>query len=249
MVTRQAGQPKSILILGGTAEARSLAAGLIGLGFDVSSSLAGRTQAPLHPPGAVRVGGFGGAAGLARYLQENSFTHLVDATHPYAAAISRNAIEAAQSTGVPLLRLMRPPWTPARDAVWLDVAGADEAATALPAGASVLLTTGHADLQTYLQRSDCRFVIRVIEKPVLTLPDHARLLVSRPPYDLAKELALMRDCAITHLVAKNSGGGQTAAKLEAANALGVTTIMLARPHYASAPEVESVEAALAVLSA
>lgn len=237
-----------ILILGGTAEARLLADRLAALGHDVTTSLAGRTQNPVLPAGTIRMGGFGGATGLDHYLRDGQFDFLVDATHPYAARISDNAVTAAASSGVPLLRLMRPQWRPAAAQKWVDLASAEDAARFLTSGARVLLTTGHTGLEHFLMRSDCRFFVRVIEPPDTAIPHHAELIVSRPPYGLAAEAHLLDRHGITHLVSKNSGGTQTAAKLEAARRAGVEVVMIARPPYRPAPEVSSVEEALDVLT-
>jgi len=237
-----------ILILGGTAEARQLAGLLVARGHDVTTALAGRTPEPARPEGALRIGGFGGPAGLAAYLAAEGFTQVVDATHPYAARISANAVAAAAETCIDLLRLVRPAWTAAPDEAWQTAQDAMAAARLLPEGARVLLTTGHADLETYLARSDCRFFVRVIAPPAGTLPGHAELIVTRPPYGLAAEKDLLARHGITHLVSKNSGGGQVAAKLTAAAELGISVIMLARPVYEPAREVASVAAALAALS-
>ncbi|KKB08735.1 cobalt-precorrin-6A reductase [Devosia chinhatensis] len=236
-----------ILILGGTQEARQLANRLVAQGHAVITALAGRTQHPILPQGEVRIGGFGGLGGLCAYLGEEGIERLVDATHPYAGNISANAVAAARATGVRLVRYMRRPWQPQPGQIWLDAGSVQAAAETLPAGASVLLTTGHTGLETFLARQDCHFVIRVIEAPDLPIPAHATLIQSRPPYDLGQELALMRDHGITHMVSKNSGGTQTAAKLEAAAQSGVVVIMIARPPYSPAIEAESVEAALAAL--
>jgi precorrin-6A/cobalt-precorrin-6A reductase len=237
----------NILILGGTAEARDLANRLVALGHAVTSSLAGRTQAPILPAGAVRVGGFGGASGLGAYLRSTGIARLVDATHPYAGTISRNAVVAAQESGVPLVRLMRPAWEQPDGADWTIVESAAEAATMLPEGADVLLTTGHTGLDAFFERSDCRFVVRLIEAPALPVPAQARLLQRRPPYGLAEEMDLLEREKITHLVSKNSGGAQTVAKLEAARRLGVKVIMIARPAYGPAIEVSSAEDAITAL--
>lgn len=237
-----------ILILGGTAEARQLANRLVGLGHEVITSLAGRTQDPILPEGGLRMGPFGGIPGLCAYLRAAGIERLVDATHPYAGQISVNAVAAARTTGTALVRFMRPSWEAQAGQVWLHVGSVQEAANALPPGADVLLTTGHTGLETFLERSDCRIHVRVIEKPDMVLPDHAASIVTRPPYALADELALLRRHGITHLVTKNSGGAQTAAKLEAAAQLGVTVIMIARPHYGPALEVGSVDAAIEALA-
>ncbi|MBJ3784843.1 cobalt-precorrin-6A reductase [Devosia sediminis] len=234
-----------ILILGGTAEARQLANRLVGMGHDVITSLAGRTQEPILPEGGLRMGPFGGIPGLCAYMRAAGIERLVDATHPYAGLISINAVAAAEATGVRLVRYMRPAWEPQAD--WVHVGSAQEAADALPPGADVLLTTGHGGLETFLERSDCHLHVRVIEAPHMDLPDHVDLVISRPPYGLEDEKALMRRHGITHLVTKNSGGGQTEAKLEAARQLGVVVIMLARPHYGPALEVGSVDAAIEAL--
>jgi precorrin-6A/cobalt-precorrin-6A reductase len=233
-----------ILILGGTAEARQLARLLVGTGHHVISSLAGRTQEPVLPEGPVRIGGFGGVEGLCAYLRAEKIEFLVDATHPYAGVISSNAVLAAEKAEVPLVRLLRPGWTPKRGQDWAEFATAQAAADALPHGSRVLLTTGHAGLETYLGRVDCDFLVRLIEPPDFLMPPHAKIIRTRPPYGLEGELALMRNQAVTHLISKNSGGGQTAAKLEAAHMLGVKVFMIARPIYRPATEVESVEAVL-----
>jgi precorrin-6A/cobalt-precorrin-6A reductase len=233
-----------VLILGGTGEARELAAALAMRGHEVTTSLAGRTSEPLMPAGAVRVGGFGGAEGLAAYLRAMGVERLVDATHPYAEEISANAVAATAPTGVPLVRLMRAPWVEPAGTRWRHVGSIEAAAAALPSGARVLVTSGHEGLGALLARDDCRFEVRLIEPPEGTLPGHAVLLLARPPYDVAGERELMRREGITHLVSKNSGGAQTAAKLEAAWALGVEVVMVDRPGYPAAVEVGSVAEAV-----
>lgn len=236
-----------ILILGGTAEARQLASRLMALGHEVTSSLAGRTQDPILPEGNVRSGGFGGVSGLIAFLRAEGIERLVDATHPYARTISMNALAASEASGVKLVRFMRPAWTPAAGESWIVANSAREAVAALPAGAKVLLTTGHADLETYLERSDCFFLVRVIEAPGFPLPGHATLIRSRPPYALDEEHDLMVRHGVTHLVTKNSGGSQTRAKLNAARQAGIRIVMIARPIYGPALEVDSIAAALAAL--
>ncbi len=234
------GAGKRILILGGTGEARSLADRLVALGFDVTTSLAGRTSAPLLPQGKVRTGGFGGAAGLAAYLRGNQVTHLVDATHPFAARISANAVEASAAAGVPLIRLTRPEWTQRDGADWVEVDSTKDAAAALPRGACVLLTIGRQEIGAFLERTDCRFVARVIEAPE-AVPEGWLVLSARGPFSVAGETALMKTHGVTHLVSKNSGGSQAAAKLGAAAALGVGVVMVRRPVLPQAVTVEAVE--------
>ena len=236
-----------ILILGGTSEARELAERLVARGHQVTTSLAGRTRMPHLPAGTLRVGRFGGAAGLAAYLRSERFEHIIDATHPYAGTISANAASAADESGIPLIRLQRPAWDEPEGAGWVHVATLADAAAALPRGAIVLVTTGHEGLEAMLARTDCRLLVRLIEPPGAPLPGHARLILDRPPYAPEAELALLRTEGVTHLVTKNSGGTQTAAKLQAAREAGVQVIMLERPDTGAAHEVSSVDAAIAAL--
>ena len=238
---------RRVLILGGTAEARALAARLVAAGHDVTSSLAGRTRDPLLPVGAVRIGGFGGADGLAAYLEDHWIDLLFDATHPFAAAISANAVHAGAAARVPLVRIERSPWTPPEGAVWVEVPDMNHAAAALPRGARVLLTIGRQELAPFLSRSDCAFLARMIEAPP-GLPPEWTLILGRGPYTLAGETALLEHHAITHLVSKNSGGKQAAAKLKAAARLAIPVVMVARPDLPKTETVDSVESAVASIA-
>ncbi len=236
-----------ILILGGSEDARQLADALVGMGHDVTTSFAGKTQAPAALRGNVRSGGFGGPEGLARYLRAEGFERLVDATHPYAVEMSANAVWAAKETGVPLVRLTRPAWVEPQYAFWQHVDSSEDAAAALPPGARALLTVGHKDLSLFLARTDCSFVVRTIEPLEAELPEHASAIVSRPPYYVGAETELLRSTGVTHLITKNSGGVQTEAKLQAALQLRVTVIMIARPERAEAKDVPTVGRAIAAL--
>ncbi|HWA19298.1 MAG TPA: cobalt-precorrin-6A reductase [Devosia sp.] len=236
-----------ILILGGTGEARELAGRLVEQGHEVVTSLAGRTSAPQLPAGELRVGKFGGVPGLVGYLRARRFDRLVDATHPYAGLISHNAVAAAAQTGVALVRYMRPAWNEPRDGNWTHVPDVAFAAAALPSGASVLVTTGHEGLDELLVRDDCDLVVRLLEPPDAPLPRHATLVLGHPPYRLEDEIKLMQREEITYLVTKNSGGEQTAAKLEAAAQLGAAVIMIDRPALPPAVETATIEETLAAL--
>lgn len=236
-----------ILILGGTEEARLLAAQLVKMGHDVTTSLAGRTSEPLLPQGNVRIGGFGGGDGLGNFAITEGFDRIVDATHPYATEIKRNAVKAAELAGLRLVRLTRPPWSEPHYAFWKHMASAEEAAAALPKGARVLLTVGHAGLDTFLKRTDCSFVVRSIEPPEKELPINATALIDRPPYFFNGELAMMQEQGISHLVSKNSGGAQTEAKLQAAMRLRLPVFMIARPELPPAHDVPTVGQAIAAL--
>lgn len=236
-----------ILILGGTEEARALAEALVQMGHDVVTSLAGRTSEPLLPKGEVRVGGFGGPQGLADYIRREGIQRLVHASHPYAVQMAQNAVAAAQTANVPLVRLLRPGWVEPQYAFWHHVGSSEDAAAGLPRGARVMLTVGHKDLGIFLAREDCTFVVRTIEPLDFNLPAHAESLVSRPPYFLGGETELLKSQAITHLITKNSGGVQTEAKLRAALQLRIAVVMIARPQLPPAHEVPTVGRAIAAL--
>ena len=218
-----------ILILGGTGEARELAAELVAASIDVLSSLAGRVSRPRLPDGAVRIGGFGGADGLAACLRDEGITHLVDATHPFAGGISANAALAAASAGVPRLVLRRPEWE--GDPSWEVTADITRAAAAVLAweGDGVFLTTGRRDLAAFAADERHRFLVRTVDPPEGPLPPRMTLILDRGPYTVEGESALLRDHEIGLLVTKNSGGPMTAAKLTAARDLGVQVLMVDRP--------------------
>lgn len=226
----------TVLLLGGTAEARALAALLVADGVDVLSSLAGRVSRPALPVGRVRVGGFGGVDGLATFLVEHRICAVVDATHPFAATISQNAAQACSRTGTLLLRLARPGWENHPDAGrWTWVASVAEALS-VP-GHRPVLTTGRQSLAAFLPWADRNVLVRVVDPPDLELPATWRLVRSRGPYELAGEQALLRDHGADLLVTKDSGGSHTVAKLAAARALGVPVVVLRRPAGPEAVDV------------
>jgi precorrin-6A/cobalt-precorrin-6A reductase len=218
-----------ILILGGTGEARELAASLVARGADVTSSLAGRVRDPRLPEGSVRVGGFGGADGLAAYLRAEGITRVIDATHPFAAGITANAVRAAVDAGVPLLVLRRPAWDagPSWETV-PDIRAAALAVARWP-GEAVFLTTGRRDLAVFAADDRHQFLVRTVDPPDGPVPPRMTLILDRGPYTVPSESALIRDHRIGLLVTKNSGGPMTAAKLTAARDLGVRVLMVARP--------------------
>lgn len=234
-----------ILIFGGTGEARELATELVALGHEVTTSLAGRTITPLKPAGDMRVGGFGGVDSLREYFTAEGFDWVIDATHPYAAAMSTQLVEAVRPGPVKFLRLLRPAW---EDTEWTDVPDISAAIDGLPDGARVLVTTGHKGLDVLATRADCQFFVRLIERPEVPPAANATIIIERPPYDVHGELSLMREYGITHLLTKNAGGDQTRAKIDAAAQLGVTILMVRRPDLPAVDnEVASVDAALDVL--
>ena len=199
----------AVLILGGTTEGYALAAALAKLaGLRVVSSLAGRTASPRHPPGELRIGGFGGAAGLEAYLRAGRITAVIDATHPFAARMGWNAAEACAVAGVPLLRLERPAWTPAPGDRWDEVDDWDEAARLLAnRSRRVLLALGRQELDPFAGLDDVWFLIRSVDAPNPMPPfAQAEVVLARGPFTLADEADLLRTRGIDTLVCKNSGG-------------------------------------------
>jgi precorrin-6A/cobalt-precorrin-6A reductase len=236
-----------VLVLGGTSEARALAAALErDPAVDVISSLAGRVARPALPEGRTRIGGFGGAQGLTRWLQQEGVDRIVDATHPFAARISTSAAAAARSTGVPLLVLRRPEWEPAPGDRWHHVDSLAGAAEALPRlGTRVFLTTGRQGLDAFAGLHDLWFLVRTIDPPAPPVPRAMRLVLDRGPYAEESERVLMRRHRVEVLVTKNSGGTATAPKLGAARSLGLPVVMVRRPPTPEGvPVLDSVEAVL-----
>jgi len=221
---------RRVLILGGTAEARELAAEVAGHpALEVISSLAGRTTAPRLPAGRSRVGGFGGAAGLADWLRAERIDAVVDATHPFAAEISRHAVAAAADVQVPLLVLRRPGWTASPGDRWHWVDTPAQAAARLPAlGARAFFTTGRADLAAFAGL-DLHVLARMVEHPAPPLPRRCELILSCGPFTLDGERALLRDHRIDVLVTKDSGGPATAPKLTAAREAALPVLLIRRP--------------------
>jgi len=219
---------RKLLILGGTAEARKLAEALENTDWQVTNSLAGRTSNPASIPGELRVGGFGGMDGLMKYLVSETIFAVIDATHPFAARISANAAKACRRAKRPLLRLERPEWQMGPRDDWHIVPCVEDAVSEAPPGARLFLTLGHQEMALFDQRRDIWFLARMIEHPPAR-PVHGKVLIGRPPYTYDNERALLKNRRITHLVTRNSGGDQTAAKLRAARDMKLSVIMIARP--------------------
>jgi len=263
-----------VLILGGTGDARRLAevltagsaggsdagdssgsagasAGSAGSavgrpGLAVVSSLAGRVRSPVLPPGEVRVGGFGGVAGLRAYLRAERIAAVVDATHPFAATMSASAAAATTELGIPLLVLRRPGWTPGDGDRWHWVPTLAAAAEALPGlGRRVFLTTGRGGLAAFAGLGEHWFLVRSVDPPEPPMPPRLRTLLARGPFTLDAERELLREHRIDVLVTKDSGGAMTEAKLRAAGELGIPVVIQSRPPVPAGVPVETTVAGAA----
>jgi precorrin-6A/cobalt-precorrin-6A reductase len=234
-----------ILILGGTMEARQLAGRLAArVGLDVTLSLAGRTAVPAAQPVPVRIGGFGGADGLAAYLHRERVDVLIDATHPYAATISANAAAAAMRCSVPFVALRRPGWTAVAGDRWSEVDLMADAVRALgDVPRRVFLALGRKEIASFEAAPQHRYLVRSVDPvvPPLAVP-HAVYLSARGPFGESSERALLEEHGISIIVSKNSGGSAAYGKIAAARALSLPVIMLRRPQLAEAAAVDTVDA-------
>jgi precorrin-6A/cobalt-precorrin-6A reductase len=238
---------RRVLILGGTTEAAALARALAQRAdVDVTTSFAGRTRAPVAPAGRTRVGGFGGADGLAAHLRDEGVDVLIDATHPFAAQMRWHAASASRAVGTPRLRVERPGWEVAPGDTWLRVQDLAGAAHAVTAGGyrRVLLTTGRTELAPFTNCPDVWFLVRSIEAPDPQPLPRAEVVLDRGPFTVAGERSLMAEHHVDALVTKDSGGEATAAKLVAARELGVPVIMVDRPPSPAGAIARSVDEAL-----
>lgn len=233
-------------MLGGTIEATRLVAALARAGLPATLSYAGRVLRPKPQPVPVRVGGFGGVDGLAEWLRDNHITHLIDATHPFAAQISHNAVAAAQITGTPLLALTRPPWVAQPGDQWQHVPDIPAAVAALSGPPRrIMLALGRMHLAQFAAQPQHHYLLRLVDAPDTPppLPDH-HVILDRGPFDAAGDTALMRRHRIELVVSKNAGGSGAAAKLQAARALGLPVVMIDRPALPARRETHDPGAAL-----
>jgi precorrin-6A/cobalt-precorrin-6A reductase len=220
-----------VLLLGGTTEATALAHAFANASIDAIFSYAGRTANPIEQPLPTRLGGYGGVKGLADYIIDESITHVVDATHPFATQISRNAVEACQMTDTPLIAYERAEWQAQPGDSWTHVAGTEAAVAALPAApARIFLAIGKQTLGLFAAQPQHFYLLRLVDAPDAPLPlPNADVILDRGPFTVESDMEIMRSHAITHVVAKNSGGTGALAKLEAARRLHLPVILIARP--------------------
>jgi precorrin-6A/cobalt-precorrin-6A reductase len=239
-----------VLILGGTSEAMALARACHARGdHDVIMSLAGRTENPVMPPVPHRIGGFGGVSGLVNYLRDHQVTCVIDATHPFAAQMTRNAAEACKALAVPRLVFTRPPWQAGADDIWQNVPDNESAVEALGVERRrVFLTVGRLSLPVFRRAQHHHYLTRSIDAPgQAEMPIDSHLILARGPFSVEQELALMRDHKIDILVTKNSGGPATDAKLQAARILTCPVIMVDRPAMPKSEVTTSLEDVLAFI--
>lgn len=235
-----------VLVLGGTLDASRLAQALAQMGVDGIFSYAGRTHAPIAQPLPTRVGGFGGVAGLQAFVQAERITHVVDATHPFAAQMSSNAVQACAGASVPLLALERLAWQAQSGDVWQHVPDIAAAVQALPAEpARVFLAIGRQHVAPFLACAQHWYLLRLVDPvvdSVLDLPaERGHVVLDRGPFTVEGDRALLQAHRITHVVSKNSGGAGAQAKLIAARERGLPVILIDRPFIPARPTASTVE--------
>lgn len=235
-------------MLGGTTEASNLARTLADQGIPAVFSYAGRTESPLTQPLPQRIGGFGGVAGLVDYLRAEGISHIVDATHPFAAQMSRNAVEAASLTGLPLIALERAPWAPGPGDDWTLVPDLEAARQALPAEPErIFLAIGRQNLEVFAASPQHHYLLRLVDPPAeLPLPQ-CTAVIARGPFSCESDLDLLRQHRIQRIIAKNAGGIGARAKLDAARQLGLPVVLIDRPQVPARPRASSPAEVLAWL--
>jgi precorrin-6A/cobalt-precorrin-6A reductase len=250
MIVNQGSAMIRVLLLGGTTEASDLAKALADQGIAGVFSYAGRTGAPVAQPLPLRIGGFGGVEGLVDYLRREGVTHILDATHPFAARISAHAVEAARITGMPLLALERAPWQPGPQDRWRIVPDMAAAVAALPdAPSRIFLAIGRQNLEGFAAKPQHHYLLRLVD-PLESLPlPSAEAIISRGPFTLEGDLDLLGRYRIDLVVAKNAGGSGARAKLDAARLLHLPVLLIDRPALPDRPSVDGAAAVLRWLHA
>ncbi|CAD5254168.1 MULTISPECIES: cobalt-precorrin-6A reductase [Halomonadaceae] len=232
-----------ILILGGTSEASALASAVAKRELPAIFSYAGRVATPKPQPLPSRIGGFGGVSGLAAFVAQERITHIVDATHPFAAQMSSNVLAAAAQCGVKAVALTRPAWQPVEGDQWQSVASIDEAVSTLAGPPQrVLLAIGRIHLAAFAAQPQHHYVLRLVDRPTSPppLPD-VSTVIDRGPFTLEGDLALLETQRIQRIVCKNSGGEGAASKLTAARTLGLPIVMIERPALPPRHEVHRID--------
>ncbi|WP_169546403.1 cobalt-precorrin-6A reductase [Sneathiella aquimaris] len=219
------------LILGGTLDASRLAKAVSETQLDALFSYAGRVDVPREQPIPTRIGGFGGVAGLVDFILREQVRAVIDATHPFAAQMSRNAIAACAQTNTPLLALERPPWREQPDDNWINVADITKAVDALPeTPARIFLGIGRQHLNSFYRKPQHHYLLRIVDQPggPLDFPNY-EIVVDRGPFEFEKDRNWLAEKRIQYVVAKNAGGEGAFAKIQAARDLKLQVIMIGRP--------------------
>lgn len=236
----------TILLLAGTGEAADIATGLLDAGLECVACVAGESRAPRPHGVPLRVGGFGGAQGFRDYLAAASITAVIDATHPYASQITDRTAAICAQTGLPYLQVLRPKWIAQDGDNWTEIAHEEDAAALIPEGATVFLGTGSGSLHRFAGLVGRRVICRQIDPPTAPFPfEGGAFLIGRPPFPVAREVALFREFGVGWIVVKNAGGAASATKLTAARQLHIPVLLIARPKMPDAPRVATAEAAIA----
>jgi precorrin-6A/cobalt-precorrin-6A reductase len=236
----------NVLVLGGTLEASALCRALAEARVPATLSYMGRVERPKPQPIPVRIGGFGGVPGLVAYLRDHAVTHVVDATHPFAAQMSANAVQACAETGTPLIALTRPAWEPGPGDTWQRVPDMAAAVAALAGPPRrVMLAIGRMHLADFAAQPQHHYLLRLVDEPgeLPPLPHHT-VVVDRGPFSAEADKALMRTHAIDLVVSKNAGGTGSVSKLIAARALGLPVLMIDRPRIPPRPVAHDIPAVL-----
>ncbi len=222
---------RPVLVLGGSEGARDICAMLVQHNIPVIYSLAGVTERPRLPAGdiAVRIGGFGGASGLKRYLSEHAIAAVIDATHPFATGMQAKAAKACADLSLPIARLHRLPWRPKRGDRWIEVAHIGAAAKALPKSARVFAALGARGLRDLEARGDLHLTARMLTRPDWPLPPRWRILLSGPRKTVAEEAVLLSSLRTEWLICRNAGGQAGRYRLKAARLLNLPVVMIRQP--------------------
>lgn len=235
----------TILILSGTREGRDIAQSVHDQGIDVISSLAGATRSPRAQSVPTRIGGFGGAQGFERFLKEKAISAVLDATHPFAASISRRSAEICAKLALPYCLYLRPAWQPSAEDSWTMLQSETDAALHIEDKATVFLATGRQTLHRFENLSSCHLICRQIDPPDGPFPfPNGDFLIGRPPFTIEDEKALFQRLKVDWLVVKNAGGSASFSKLEAARQLGLSVAMIKRPKAPDALTVSTVKDAI-----
>ncbi|MCH2076465.1 MAG: cobalt-precorrin-6A reductase [Rhodobacteraceae bacterium] len=233
-----------VLLLSGTREARRLAAWLEEESIPAIASFAGVTRSPELPRIETRLGGFGGEDAFRDYLHAEAITHILDATHPFAARMSHRSARVAVQIGIPYRQLLRPAWRPEVGDTWVSLKQEEDAAQHIKAGSRVFLATGRQTLDRFGALQDSYLICRQIDPPSGPFPfSNGEYLIGRPPFSVDDEEALFRKLRIDWLVVKNAGGEMSATKLVAARRLGLPVAMIARPPQPEGEKLQTVKEA------